>query len=113
MSNKNTPIKKKKVVTVKSAKTTQKTIKPTVSRTKVSKSKATQKPLLFGKVNYMYMLGGVLLMALGFVAMSGGAMEDPNVWDESIIYGWRRTVLAPILILGGLVAQIFAIFKKA
>ena len=56
---------------------------------------------------------GVLLMALGFVAMSGGGMDDPNVWDESVIYGFRRITLAPILIIGGLVLEIFAIFSKA
>ena len=112
MSKQKAPVKKKKVVSVVSGSTAQKTLKPTVSRTKISKSKAKQ-PLLFGKTNYAYMLGGILLMALGFLAMSGGGMDDPNVWDESIIYGWRRTVLAPILIIAGLVAQIFAIFKKA
>ncbi|MBT8221322.1 MAG: DUF3098 domain-containing protein [Bacteroidia bacterium] len=112
MSKKKAPVKKKKVVSVSSGSTSQKTLKPTVSRTKVSKSQK-QQPLLFGRTNYMYMIGGVILMALGFVAMSGGGMDDPNVWDESIIYGWRRTVLAPILLIAGLVAQIFAIFKKA
>ena len=55
---------------------------------------------------------GILLMLIGFVFMAGGSMPSPDVWDESIIYGFRRTVLAPILILGGLVVQIYAIFKK-
>jgi len=105
---------KKKVVTVaktpKSNKT--KTIKPTTSRTKVAKS-ANAQPIIFGKKNYMFMGGGVLLMALGFLAMSGGGMEDPNVWDESVIYGFRRITLAPMLIIAGLIMQIVAIFKKA
>lgn len=61
----------------------------------------------------MYIGAGVFLMALGFVLMSGGGMEDPNVWDESVIYGFRRITLAPILIVGGLVLQIVAIFAKA
>ena len=102
---------KKKVVSVAKAKST-KTIKPTTSRTKVAKT-ANAQPIIFGKQNYMFMGGGILLMVLGFVAMSGGGMDDPNVWDESVIYGFRRITLAPMLIIAGLVMQIFAIFKKA
>lgn len=109
---------KKKVVSVtKTAKSTKSTksgkgIKPTTSRTKVSKT-ANAHPIIYGKKNYTFMGVGVLLMILGFFAMSGGGMEDPNVWDESIIYGFRRITLAPMLIIAGLVLQIFAIFSKA
>jgi hypothetical protein len=69
--------------------------------------------LLFDKVNYMYILGGVGLMVIGFFLMAGGSMPDPNTWDESIIYSPRRTVIAPIFILAGLVVQVVAIFKKS
>jgi len=69
--------------------------------------------MLFDKVNYMYILGGIALMIIGFVLMSGGSMPDPNTWDESLIYGTRRTVIAPIFILAGLVVQVLAIFKKS
>ncbi len=104
---------KKKVVTVvKTPKSTKKTIKPTTSRNRVAKT-ANAQPIIFGKKNYMFMGGGVLLMALGFFAMSGGGMDDPNVWDESIVYGFRRITLAPMLIIAGLIMQIVAIFKKA
>ena len=111
MGKKKAPAKKK-VVSVGQTTKTAKSIKPTVSRTKISK-KAAKQPIIFGKVNYMFMAAGVLLMALGFLAMSGGGMDDPNVWDESVIYGFRRITLAPILIIAGLVLQIVAIFKKA
>ncbi len=69
--------------------------------------------LLFDKVNYMYILGGIVLMLIGFFLMSGGSMPDPNTWDESIIYSTRRTVIAPIFILSGLAVQVLAIFKKS
>lgn len=69
--------------------------------------------LLFDKVNYMYIIVGIGLMVIGFILMSGGGMPDSNTWDESIIYGSRRTVLAPIFILAGLVVQVMAIFKKS
>jgi hypothetical protein len=69
-------------------------------------------PLLFTKENYKWMLIGCGLIGVGLILMLGGAMKDPNIWDESVIYSVRRTVLAPVLILAGLVAEIYAIFKK-
>ena len=69
-------------------------------------------PLLFTKENYMYMAIGFGLIALGMILMLGGGMKDPNVWDEDVIYSFRRTVLAPIVILAGLGVEIYAIFKK-
>jgi len=69
-------------------------------------------PLLFSKKNYIFMAVGVGLIALGMILMLGGAMKDPNQWDESVIYSARRTVLAPIVILVGLATEIYAIFKR-
>ncbi len=66
----------------------------------------------FGRETYKWMLIGLAIMAVGFICMSGGAMPDPNVWDESIIYSTTRTVIAPFFILLGLGVQIYAIFKK-
>jgi hypothetical protein len=68
--------------------------------------------LVFGKRNYMLMGLGILLIALGFILMAGGNMPSPEVWDESLIYSPRRTVLAPMLILAGLIVEIVAIFRK-
>lgn len=69
-------------------------------------------PLLFSKQNYLWIGIGCALIAIGLMLMLGGDMKDPNVWDESVIYSARRTVLAPIVILAGLGMQIYAIFKK-
>ncbi|MBP6183829.1 MAG: DUF3098 domain-containing protein [Saprospiraceae bacterium] len=68
--------------------------------------------LLYGRQHYLLMGGGVLLIALGLILMSGGAMPSPDVWDESIIYSTRRTILAPIVMLAGLGLEIYAIFKR-
>jgi len=103
---------KKKVVTTAS----KKKVTPTVSKARktVSKVKAPIKrePLIFGRTNYFMMLGGIGLIMLGLVLMSGGAMPSPDVWDEDIIYSTRRTVIAPLVILLGIVLNIVAIFKK-
>ena len=68
--------------------------------------------LIFGKKNYTLMLVGLALIGLGLVLMSGGAMPDPNTWDESLIYNSRRTLLGPAVICLGLVVEIVAIFKN-
>lgn len=77
------------------------------------KSKVTQvlAEMTYGKAQFKWMLIGVGFIALGMILMSGGWMPSPDVWDESIIYSFRRLTLAPICILIGLVIQIYAIFK--
>ena len=66
----------------------------------------------FGRDNYLWMGVGFVLVLIGMLLMSGGAMPSPDVWDESLIYSSRRTVLAPIVILAGLAVEVYAIFKK-
>ncbi|MEL6865714.1 MAG: DUF3098 domain-containing protein [Bacteroidota bacterium] len=109
--------KKKVVVTKKSNPgTKKKNIAPTISRSKSTASSTVKvsggDELIFNRQNYLLMVGGAVLVALGLLLMSGGAMPDPDTWDPDIIYGTRRTVIAPFLILLGLVVEIFAIFKR-
>lgn len=68
--------------------------------------------LVFGRENYKWMIIGILVMLVGYFCMAGGSMPDANTWDESIIYSPVRIILAPFLILSGLVVEIYAIFKK-
>jgi len=63
---------------------------------------------LFGKKNYAIMLIGLAVIALGFILMSGGGSEDPNVFNPEI-YSWRRIRLAPTLVIIGLGIEIYAI----
>ena len=67
---------------------------------------------LFGRENYMWMIIGLVVVALGFVLMAGGKSDDPNVFKRQEIYSTMRITVAPILILIGLGIEIFAIFKK-
>lgn len=71
-----------------------------------------KKELIFNRNNYILLGAAGLAMALGIILMSGGSMPDPNTWDENVIYGSRRMVLAPIMMLGGVVLGIVAIFRK-
>jgi len=73
-----------------------------------------QKPRLplFEKENYMWMGVGVAVVALGMLLMSGGKNASPNQFDYNIVYSTRRITIAPILILAGLIIEIYAIFKR-
>ena len=75
-------------------------------------SDANQGNLIFGKKNYQFIVLGIVLIFLGMALMIGGHMPSPDVWDESLIYSFRRITLAPIFILIGLCMNVYAIFIK-
>ncbi len=82
------------------------------NRKKKQKTNQVKNKLIFGRVNYLWMLGGALLVVIGLALMTGGRMPSPEVWDDQLIYSFRRTVLAPIVVLAGFAVEIFAVFKK-
>ena len=63
---------------------------------------------LFHTINYILMAIGALLLAIGYITLTGGASDDPSHFSEAI-FDTRRLVVAPILMLAGLVTGIFAI----
>ena len=61
----------------------------------------TKKPeFLFSATNYKILIIGLVVIALGFILMSGGANENPNVFNEDV-YSFRRIRLAPTVVLIG------------
>jgi hypothetical protein len=73
----------------------------------------TQTTTMFSKENYIWMLAGLLVIALGMFLMSGGRSNtDPTVFNKEAVYSSTRITVAPIMILAGLVLEIYAIFKK-
>lgn len=84
---------------------------PLPGRKKVS-TRMTNTPteFTFNNENIKWMLISIGVVTLGYLLMMGGKMPSNDVWDEKIIYSFRRTVLAPIVILGGLGLSIYSIF---
>ena len=70
-----------------------------------------QKVMLFGKQNFIILLIGIALLALGFILMLGGGSNDPDVFNEKM-FDFQRITLSTILVLAGFVVEIVAIFWK-
>lgn len=73
-----------------------------------------EKEFLFGKRAYRIMGVGIALIVLGFVLMTGGGSDDPNVFNPEM-YSPMRIRVAPTLVLAGfavLVVAILATKKK-
>jgi uncharacterized membrane protein len=84
--------------------------KETIKKETVEKNE-DQKVMPFGKQNYIIVLIGIALIALGFILMIGGGSNDPDVFNETM-FNFQRITLAPILVLAGFVVEIVAIFWK-
>jgi len=73
------------------------------------KERKNYKPqFAFRRKNYVVMIIGMLVIALGFILMSGGGSDDPNVFNPAI-FSWRRIRLAPTLVLIGFGIEVYAI----
>jgi len=66
---------------------------------------------LFGKKNFILLIVGLVLIAFGFILMSGGGSDDPNVFNPEI-FNSTRIIIAPIFVLAGFIVEIFAVMSK-
>jgi hypothetical protein len=76
------------------------------------KNKNNKPEFLFDTINYKFLLIGIAVIALGFLLMSGGGSEDPNVFNEEELFSFRRIRLAPTVVILGFAVVIYSIFKK-
>jgi hypothetical protein len=67
----------------------------------------------FGKENYVLMVIGLIVIIIGLLLMSGGASQDPTVFNEKEIFSFRRITLAPIVCLIGYAIELVAILYKS
>ncbi len=57
------------------------------------------------------MIAGLLVLAAGFLLLSGGGSDDPQVFNYAM-FDARRLVAAPIVIIAGIVVEVVAIMGK-
>ncbi len=91
------------------------TAKPSAGvNTAARKTVVVKQPLttLFTKDNYLWMIIGAAVVILGMLLMMGGKNENPNMFDVHVVYSTTRITIAPILILAGLMIEVYAIFKS-
>jgi hypothetical protein len=74
-------------------------------------NKEHKQDFLFEKTNYKILLIGIGVIALGFILMSGGGSDDPNVFNDSV-FDFRRIRLAPTTVLIGFGITVYAILKN-
>ncbi len=68
--------------------------------------------MVLNKKNYLFIILGCVVVILGFVLMSGGGSENPNVFNEEELFSFRRITLAPFLVMLGYGLVLFGIMKK-
>lgn len=56
------------------------------------------------------LLIGFIVMVSGYILMTGGGSDDPEVFNYAM-FDFRRMVAAPIVIILGIVIEIVAIMK--
>ena len=75
------------------------------------KKKSELKKFLFGNKNYKVLFIAIIVISLGFVLMSGGGSQDPNVFNNEI-FNFRRIRLAPTLVIIGFGIAVYSIFTN-
>ena len=67
-----------------------------------------EKDYLFNKKRYRFLILSILIIAIGFVLMSGGDSTDPDIFNNEI-YNFRRIRIAPLMVVLGFVLCIFTL----
>ena len=64
--------------------------------------------MALGSRGLRLMLAGLIVMAAGYILMMGGGSKDPQVFNYAM-FGFRRLVAAPVVIVAGIVMEVVAI----
>ena len=65
------------------------------------------------KTNYLLIILGCVIITIGFVLMSGGGTENPELFNEQELFSFRRITLAPFLTILGYMVVLFGVLKKS
>lgn len=72
------------------------------------KNEINDKTFAIPQRNILYIIAGVVVMVLGYILMVGGGSDNPQEFNDAM-FSFRRTVLAPVVILAGMVIEVVAI----
>ena len=64
----------------------------------------------FGRINFILLAVGMLVVIIGFVLMSGGSSSEEAYNPD--IFSTRRIVVAPVVCLIGFVSMVYAVVHK-
>jgi hypothetical protein len=67
---------------------------------------------VFEKENYRLLIIGILVNALGFILMIGGAAQSPDEFNADELFSHRRITVAPIIVLIGYGIVMWSILKR-
>ncbi|HUM48014.1 MAG TPA: DUF3098 domain-containing protein [Chitinophagales bacterium] len=89
-------------------------------KTGVAEKQVTQKvttptppaAFVFTRQNFLVMGAGMLILAFGFLLMTGGS-QKPTEWDPNVVYGFTRITLSTIFVLIGFGVVMVSIFWKS
>jgi len=74
-------------------------------------NKDSQDQFAFTRTNYIILLAGLAIIVVGFLLMTGGGTDDPNVYNPDV-FSPRRITVAPVVVMIGYVVVLVAIMKK-
>jgi len=70
-----------------------------------------KKQFLFSKKRYQILFLSILIIGVGFLLMSGGGSNNPDVFNNEI-YSFRRIRLAPLVVISGFIICIVSILYR-
>ena len=85
--------------------------KKVVVKLKEEPAQKKQAKFVFSKMNYQLLLGGLVLLVIGFILMAGGGSDDPTKFDPGM-FSFRRVTFGPIIVLIGFVLEGVAIMYR-
>ena len=71
-----------------------------------------KKDFLFNKRRYRLLFISAIIIIIGFLLMSGGESNNPEIFSNEI-YNFRRIRLAPLVVILGFTLCIVTILKKS
>tara|TARA_B100001248_G_scaffold208153_1_gene162180 strand:+ start:591 stop:815 length:225 start_codon:yes stop_codon:yes gene_type:complete len=71
-----------------------------------------KKDFLFNKRRYRLLFISAIIIIIGFLLMSGGESNNPEIFSNEI-YNFRRIRLAPLVVILGFTLCIITILKKS